>query len=86
MLLNRPHQRGLGLENHEGEDEISDRSYNFIGDEDATFMDQIINRANAFRNFDDYEALLNLDENIVQSVPQRIVDNLPIANFTEGNR
>lgn len=49
-------------------------------------MDQIINRANNFRNFDDYEALLNLDENIVQSVPQRIIDNLPIANFTEGNR
>ena len=39
LLLNRPNQRGLGLENHEGEDEISDRSYNFIGDEDATFMD-----------------------------------------------
>ena len=37
--------------------------------EDATFIDHIVNRANNFRNFDDYEALLNLDDNIVQSVP-----------------
>jgi len=27
------------------------------------------NATNAFRNFDDYEALLNLDDNIVQAVP-----------------
>lgn len=42
-------------------------SYNFmVAEEEATtFMEQIVNRANAFRNFDDYEALLNLDDNIV---------------------
>ena len=62
------------MNNHDtDEDEFSSRSYNYMGDEDGgSFIDQIVSRANAtnaFRNFDDYEALLNLDDNIVQAVP-----------------
>jgi hypothetical protein len=53
------------IANDDEEDEWSSRSYNYIGDDDATFIDTIVNRANNFRNFDDYEALLNLDDNIV---------------------
>lgn len=55
--------------NHQDDEEVSDRSYNFIGEDEATIIDQIVNRANAFRNFDDYEALLNLDDNVFQIVP-----------------
>ncbi len=36
-----------------------------MGEDDPTILDQIINRSNGFRNFDDYEALLNLDDNII---------------------
>jgi len=62
------------IANDDEEDEWSSRSYNYIGDEDATFIDHIVNRANNFRNFDDYEALLNLDDNIVQSIPQKYIE------------
>lgn len=62
------------IANDDEEDEWSSRSYNYIGEDDATFIDHIVNRANNFRNFDDYEALLNLDDNIVQSVPQRYIE------------
>jgi hypothetical protein len=62
------------IANDDEEDEWSSRSYNYIGEDDATFIDHIVNRANNFRNFDDYEALLNLDDNIVQSVPQRFIE------------
>lgn len=90
FILNRSHARGTGLglqEGENGDDEVSDRSYNFAGEEgEATFIEQIVNRANAFRNFDDYEALLNLDDNVVMAVPERIVQALPVAEFTEGNR
>lgn len=36
--------------------------------------------------FDDYEALINLDEDVVQSVPKKLMDMLPISKFTEGNK
>jgi hypothetical protein len=62
------------IANDDEEDEWSSRSYNYIGDEDATFIDHIVNRANNFRNFDDYEALLNLDDNIVQSIPLKYIE------------
>lgn len=74
------------IANDDEEDEWSSRSYNYIGEDDATFIDHIVNRANNFRNFDDYEALLNLDDNIVQSVPQKFIDQLPKSAFTELNR
>ncbi len=51
--------------NNEEDDEISSRSYNFMGEDDPTILDQLINRSNGLRNFDDYEALLNLDDNII---------------------
>lgn len=55
------------LNNDAESDEISDRSYNLPAVEDeSTFMDQLNRPArNALRNFDDYEALLNLDDNVV---------------------
>ena len=89
MSLVRP-GRGAQINNPFGsddiDDDISNRSYNIMGEDEATFMDHIVNRANAFRNFDDYEALLNLDDNIVMSVPDRIIQALPLARFTEFNR
>ncbi|CDW82135.1 zinc finger protein [Stylonychia lemnae] len=36
-------------------------------------------------HFDDYEALINLDEDVVQSVPDRLVGMLPISKFTQNN-
>jgi hypothetical protein len=36
------------IANDDEEDEWSSRSYNYIGDEDATFIDHIVNRANNF--------------------------------------
>ena len=38
------------------------------------------------RHFDNYEALINLDENLVHPVPERLINMLPISKFTEGNK
>lgn len=80
---------GINLIGNEDDDDImSNRSYNFVGDDDGTFIENLMaNRPNAFRgNFDDYEALLNLDDNIVTSVPERFVNELPVSHFTENNK
>ena len=66
----RPNAGNL-IGNEDDDEGLSSRSYNFNGDDDANFVENILeNRPNAFRNFDDYEALLNLDDNIVTSVPE----------------
>ena len=36
-------------------------------------------------NFNDYEALLNLDELIVQAIPEKLVHQLPVSKFTKNN-
>jgi hypothetical protein len=85
--LMRPNASHHLIGNDDDDEGLSSRSYNFIGDDDATFIENMLaNRANAFRNFDDYEALLNLDDNIVTAVPERYISDLPISRFTEGNR
>lgn len=38
------------------------------------------------RNFNDYEALLNLDEHIVHAVPDKLLQLLPCSKYTEGNK
>lgn len=75
------------MNNDDGDEDPSERSYNFIADEEqSTFIDHIHRAANVFRNFDDYEALLNLDDNIIQSVPEHVILSLPTAKFTENNK
>jgi hypothetical protein len=58
-----------------------------MADDDGIYFETMsANRPNAFRNFDDYEALLNLDENVVTALPDRYLNELPVSRFTEGNR
>lgn len=56
------------------EDEDDDEDYHSLNNEDRG------------HNFDDYEALLNLDDQIVLAVPDKLINQLPISKFTEGNR
>ena len=83
--LMRPND-GVG-QNEDGDEGISNRSYNLMGDEDPVYIEQIMaaSRVNAFRNFDDYEALLNLDDNIVTALPERYLNQLPVSRYTQEN-
>ncbi len=53
-------------------------------DENGDYMASAIE--NELRNFDNYEALINLDENLVQPVPDRLFNLLPVSKFTQGNK
>ena len=37
-------------------------------------------------NLDNYEALINLDENVTRPVPKQLIDLLPNTKFTQGNK
>ena len=62
---------------------IDDPEDRFLFDSNNINID--IDGGDDSRNFDDYEALINLDEDVVQSVPQKLIDLLPISKYTEGN-